>query len=183
MKNDVKQHFVTSLTLASYLAFILSWCSAGIYGIQTSTILEGNPKNNRYTRADEYFSEIYQGEILVPVNLLGAVGRPGVYHIPKQTDIVRLLALAGGTRADANLEDVTIRRRTSETERSININLKQVVEERGLGKPINLEANDIVLVAPKEPLISSNTLQAVGFVSSLLGLVVSSIVIVNQLKK
>ncbi len=144
---------------------------------------DGLTKGYSYTRADEYFSEIYQGEILVSINLLGAVGKPGVYHIPKQTDIVRLLALAGGTRADANMEDISIKRRSGETERVININLKQLVEDRGNGKPINLETNDIVLVAPREPAVSANTLSVVGLTASLLGLVVSSIVIINQLKK
>ncbi len=147
------------------------------------SLLENLKKNQNYTRANEYYSELYQGEILVPIHLLGAVNKPGVYHIPKQTDIVRLLALAGGTMVDANMEDVSIKRRSEETERVININLKQLVNERGMGRPINLEANDIVLVAPKEPVISNNTVAVVGLTATLLGLVVSSLVIVNQLKK
>lgn len=175
---------VSVLTATCYLMLLLALSPTRVTAAPpSSSLLEGATKSGMYTRADEYYSEIYQGEILVPVNLLGSVGRPGVYHIPKQTDIIRLLALAGGTRADANLEDVSIKRRSGETERTININLKQLVDERGSGKPINLEANDIILVAPKEPLISSNTVQTVGFISSLLGLVVSSIVIVNQLKR
>ena len=78
---------------------------------------------------------------------------------------------------------LSIKRRSGETDRVININLKQLVEDRGNGKPINLETNDIVLVAPREPAVSANTLSVVGLTASLLGLVVSSIVIINQLKK
>jgi hypothetical protein len=181
MKNVAVFQDVSKVTLVCYLMLLISFYSGRVVAVSHSLTADIS-KTSKYTRADEYYSEVYQGEILVPINLLGAVGRPGVYHIPKQTDIVRLLSLAGGTRADANLEDVTIKRRSGETERTININLKQLVEERASSKPINLEANDIVLVTPHQPLISSNTLQTVGFISSLLGLVVSSIVIVNQLK-
>lgn len=182
MKNTAVFQSVSQITLICYLTLLVTFCPERIRAVSPS-LTEDILKTSKYTRADEYYSEVYQGEILVPINLLGAVGRPGVYHIPKQTDIVRLLSLAGGTRADANLEDVTIKRRSGEIERTININLKQLVQERASSKPINLEANDIVLVTPQEPLISSNTLQGVGFVSSLLGLVVSSIVIIQQLKR
>lgn len=183
MKFAALRRFCAWVTAASYLSLVFALSPAMVWANTSASLVQGLSKTSMYTRADEYYSEVYQGEILVPINLLGAIGKPGVYHIPKQTDIIRLLALAGGTRADANLEDVSIKRRSGETERTININLKQLVEERGSGKPINLEANDVILVAPKEPMISSNTLQTVGFISSVLSLIVSSIVIVNQLKK
>jgi len=183
MKSISKSKMTISVTLWAYLFSFTLVTSRRSVAEFTPSIMEGVKQTQKYTRADEYFSELYQGEILVPVHLLGSVGKPGVYHIPKQTDIIRLLALAGGTRADANLEDVSIKRRSEETERVINLNLKQLVNEKGTGRPINLEANDIVLVSPKEPVISPNTVQVVGLTASLLGLIVSSLVIVNQLKK
>lgn len=182
MKPRYPFRLLNFFTLASYFFTVLFISPTAGYAINTN-LWDGSSKNGTFTRADEYFSEIYQGEILIPINLLGSVGKPGVYHIPKQTDLVRLLSLAGGTRADANLEDISIKRRNGETEKLINVNLRQLVSEKGTGKPINLEANDIVLVAPQEPSVSQNTLTVVSLVASLMGLVVSSLVIANQLKK
>lgn len=183
MKARYPFRLLNFLTLTSYFTTILLISPTAGYATSNSYVLDAASRNGSFTRADEYFSEIYQGEILIPINLLGSVGKPGVYHIPKQTDLVRLLSLAGGTRADANLEDISIKRRSGETEKLINVNLRQLVSEKSSSKPINLEANDIVLVAPHEPLVSNNTLTVVSLAASLLGLVVSSIVIVNQLKR
>jgi len=183
MKSAASLRRFAFITLVSHLTTLNPFLGRISSANASPNILEGLKRSQNYTRADEYYSELYQGEILVPIHLLGAVGKPGVYHIPKQTDIIRLLALAGGTRADANLEDVYIKRRSEESERVISLNLKQLVNEKGSGRPINLEANDVVLVSPKEPILSNNTLQVVGFAASLLGLIVSSLVIVNQLKK
>jgi competence protein ComEA len=184
MKIVFPQRWVSISTLFFY---VLATASIGqkIYGAQVGDSLMVSDTSSRskpYQRADEFFSEDYQGEILVPVHLLGAVGRPGVYHLPKQTDIIRLLSLAGGTRSDANLEDISIKRRNGESEKLIEINLKDLVKDVGSHKPINLEANDVILVTPQSPAVSNNLVNVVGFAASLLGLVVSSIVIVNQLK-
>ena len=51
-----------------------------------------------------------QGKPLITVNLISGVRSPGVYHIPIDTNLTQLLAYAGGTRSNAILSEISIRR-------------------------------------------------------------------------
>ena len=138
-------------------------------------------KTDKFLRAEEYFSEQFQGEILVSVNLLGEFGKPGVYHIPKQTDVMRLFALAGGSKSDADLENILVKRRSGDSEKVYKLNLREMMETP-VPKNLNLESNDVILINAKEPIISPNTIQVVGIVASVLGIIVSTVVLARGLK-
>src|SRR4051812_38256259 len=60
----------------------------------------------------EYVSGNFPGAVLIPINLWGAVGKPGIHHVPTRTDLVTLISLAGGPTGDASLGDVSIKRRS-----------------------------------------------------------------------
>jgi hypothetical protein len=129
----------------------------------------------------EYVSGNYPGAILMPVNLWGSVGKPGIHHIPTRTDLVTLLALAGGPAADAELDDVVIKRRNGKEELILKIDAEEVLTEAGVQSPV-LEANDIVIVPREKQVISNNTATLVGFTASVLGLVLAGIALNAQLK-
>lgn len=50
-------------------------------------------------------------QVLLPVNILGLVQKPGQYMVPLRTDLVSLIAFAGGFRDDAKVTGVKIIRR------------------------------------------------------------------------
>lgn len=137
---------------------------------------------DRYSRATEYFSEAVEGEILIPVHLLGAVSKEGVYHIPKQTDLVQLLALAGGTRPDSDLTNVTVKRRNTSKEEVHKLDFEKFVRTPQADSLL-LQPNDIVLVGAKEPLVSQNTLTLVGLIGTIFGIVLSGAILANQLSQ
>ncbi|MCI0696553.1 SLBB domain-containing protein [candidate division KSB1 bacterium] len=51
-----------------------------------------------------------EDELLIPVNILGFVNKPGQYMVPNATDVVALTAFAGGFKDDAKLNNVKILR-------------------------------------------------------------------------
>ena len=70
-----------------------------------------------------------ENELLMPVNILGPVNKPGQYMVSSETDLVSLIAYAGGFKDEAIIKDVKIVRRegtngTSETT-MINVDLEQ----------------------------------------------------------
>lgn len=50
-------------------------------------------------------------QVHLPVNILGLVQKPGQYMVPLRTDVISLIAFAGGFREDAKISGVKIIRR------------------------------------------------------------------------
>jgi competence protein ComEA len=65
-------------------------------------------------RAAEYIYRSSPKESLIGVQLLGAVKNPGIYYIPTNTDVLKLLALAGGSE-DADLSEILVRKNRSDS--------------------------------------------------------------------
>ncbi|MGH7491208.1 MAG: polysaccharide biosynthesis/export family protein [bacterium] len=62
------------------------------------------------TAASRYFLG-KENEFLMPVNILGPVNKPGQYMIPSETDVISLVAYAGGFKEDVKINEVKIVRR------------------------------------------------------------------------
>ena len=118
----------------------------------------------------------------MPVRLWGAVRQPGLHQIPSGTDLMQLLTLAGGPNADAELNDVTIKRSTKDGYKVIRVALNDFIESPN-GKAMELEPNDIVILPATKPFINSNTLTLISVITSIVGIVASSVIIANQIKK
>lgn len=132
-----------------------------------------------FSTTQEYFAEGYQGEVLLSVKVIGAVRLPGIYHVPKKTDLVTLVAMAGGTLPTADLEKVFIKRRAKDKESVVSVDLNLSLSKEGTAIPI-IEADDIVTVQAKEPVISQESLSILGFVASILSILISGLIINKQ---
>lgn len=141
-----------------------------------------NQKLQGYTRADEFYAESVPGEILVAINLLGAVRRSGIYHLPKQTDIIHLISLSGGITEQADLSRVTIKRRNKERERVILVNLDDIFQRPGTLSPV-LEAGDVVMIPLKEPPVSPSTITLIGLISSIISIIVSGLLLSKSISR
>ncbi len=125
-------------------------------------------------RGSEYVSGYYRGAVMAPINLWGAVSKPGVHHVPMRTDLLTFLTLAGGPSSDAQLNRVTIKRQGKNNEEVIFVDLEELLGNAGSRGPL-LEPNDIVSVAYKKPWISGNTVTVIGVVASLMGIVIGAV--------
>ncbi len=102
MKNilaSVQKLIVTFLFFTSFL-----FSSKGVAETASSFFEVKEPP-----RAAEYIYRSSPKESLIGVQLLGAVKNPGIYYIPSNTDVLKLLALAGGTE-DAELSEILVRK-------------------------------------------------------------------------
>ena len=141
-----------------------------------------NQELQGYTGADEFYAESVPGEILVAINLLGSVRRSGIYHLPKQTDIIHLISLSGGITDQADLSRVTIKRRNKERERVILVNLEDIFQRPGTLSPV-LESGDVVMIAVKEPPVSASTITLIGLISSIISIIVSGLLLSKSLSR
>ena len=136
----------------------------------------GTPKT---AGGNEFVSGDYPGAVLMKVNLWGAVGKPGIHYVPTQTDLVSLLSYAGGPMESAKLSDVYIKRWTGGKEQLLEVDTEELLKKPGVEPPV-LQANDIVVIPQKKPLISNDTSALIGVISSVLSIVAVSIVLVNK---
>jgi hypothetical protein len=120
-------------------------------------------------------------DLLMPVYLLGAVSKPGLYHVPNRTTLTTLLTIAGGPLADAKLGDLVLRHAgeggqagTGQVEK---IDFEKVISSEELRNPIFLGQRDVVLVPAKEPAVSQNTLLVLTLISGIVGILASSVAI------
>lgn len=139
-------------------------------------------------KGSEFISGYYPGAVLIPVTITGAVPRNGLHYIPTRTNLLKLIALAGGIKAEGgNLSQVTIRRVNGDDakenlkEEIIKVDLEKILETSGSRGPI-LQQLDMVDIPHRQPVIGNNTTLILGFVSSLLGIVVSAIVLTSVRK-
>ncbi len=143
-------------------------------------------KNSKYnlSSSSEFIFESYPNQELIPIRLLGAIKNAGLYHIPADMKLSTLLALAGGTTTDADLENIVVgndqqRAPTSnnnDEKKSLTINLEESLKN-GAATDYTLVPNDIVLVKNKSPMISNDSFRAISIVSVVLTSVLTGLLI------
>ena len=177
--NNQKSNDLCCFFYKSALPVLLSISLASLSPVYAQDIGEARApvtKVPRTIQALEYEASSIPGEVLLSVSILGAVGRPGVYRIPKLTELQRLLALAGGPLEVAQLDSVTIKRTVDDHPLIIHVDLKKELSEPSETR-FQLQSDDIIMVPAKEPLISSNTLAFFGVISTILTIIASAIII------
>ncbi len=152
-----------------------SWGQDLSSGLILSKELSGGHANY----GNEYVSGDYPGAILMKVNLWGPVGKSGIHFVPNQTDLVTLLSYAGGPTDSANLSDVRIKRWSGGQEKLITVDVSDLVRETGKESPM-LEANDIVVIPTKKPLVSQDTSALIAVISSVLTIVSVSLLLARS---
>lgn len=168
---------MTKVLLSIYLSLVLAAPGAFAQSPGERAAAAIPKRNQLWTQ--EYFADSYQGEVLVPVKVLGAVRLPGIYHVPKKTDLVTLMAMAGGLLPNADQEKVFVKRRTKDKEKVLSVDFFSSVSAEGATVP-TVEADDIVTVQAKEPLVSQESLTVLGFVASILSILISGFIVSKQ---
>lgn len=99
---------------------------------------------------DSYFTDDF-GNILMTVNVLGEVNRPGQVIVRESVDFSTILALTGGTRSSANLGRVVVARREPDSngKQAYLIDLKQYYKHGDRSMFIALKPNDTIIIPEK----------------------------------
>lgn len=145
---------------------------------QTQTALAQNSffEVKEPPRAAEYIYRSSQKETLISVQLLGAVENPGIYYIPAQTDLLKLVSLAGGTR-DADLTEVLVRKTDPSQKGVYELDLNKLMKSTSEVKPFKLAQDDFVYIPKKQPWISSDIAQSVTIISLITSIILTSVLI------
>ncbi|MBI2711874.1 MAG: hypothetical protein HYX41_03265 [Bdellovibrio sp.] len=130
-------------------------------------------------QGSEFISGDYPGAVLMRVNLWGAVGKPGIHFVPTQTDLITLMSYAGGPTESAKLGGVYIKRWSRGKEIVLDVDAEDLLEGTGTKPPI-LQANDVVVIPQKKPIISQDMGVLVSFVASVLSIVAVGIVLTRK---
>lgn len=119
---------------------------------------------------------------LISVYLLGAVAKPGLYHVPVNTDLISLLTLAGGATQNAETDEILIKgQNPGASRREIHFDLEKSMRDGGTGK-VMLASNDLVYVTPAKPALTTQALTYIGLVSSILAIVATGLIINDRVK-
>lgn len=91
--------------------------------------------------------------MLLPVNILGLVKKPGQYMVPFGTNLIALVAYAGGFQEDAKINDIKIIRyehlngKTDSTAIVLHVDLKRYFEAGDLRQIPKLMPDDTIVVS------------------------------------
>lgn len=157
----------SSITVLLYF-FIISQSKASQIDIQKTS-------NYNVNSSSEYIFESYPNQELIPIRLIGAIKNAGLYHIPSDMKLTTLIALAGGTTSDADIENIIIGN-DQKTKKSSTINLEQTLKSDA-ETDYTLKGNDIVLIKNKSPMISNDTVRTVSMVSIVLTTILTAMLI------
>ena len=127
-------------------------------------------------RAAEYIYRSSQKESLIGVQLLGAVQKPGLYYIPANTDILKLLTLAGGIE-DANLSEVIVRKIDPTQSGVYELDMNKFMHSSADVKPFKLTQDDLIFIPKKEPWISNDVSRTITLVSLVTSIVLTAVLI------
>ena len=105
---------------------------------------------------DTYFTDS-MGNILMYVNVLGEVYKPGQHIVRQDSDISSVLSLVGGPKEDANLEKAKLLRHKPDEDgtQTYPIDLESYFEEGDRSQFVELKPND-TLVIPEDKGLDTN---------------------------
>ncbi len=126
---------------------------------------------------DTYFTDSY-GNILMYVNVLGEVYKPGQHIVRQESDISSVLGLVGGPTEKANLKKAKLFRYKPDESgvQTYPINLKDYFKKGDRSEFVDLKPND-TLVIPEDKAVDTNTIVRIA---SLIVSVVSVYAIVTR---
>jgi len=99
---------------------------------------------------NSYFTDD-SGNILMFVNILGKVARPGQFVVRENADFSTILALSGGIAEDANLKKVLVVRHEPDNtgKQAYVVNLKSFYKHGDRSGFIALKPNDTIIIPEK----------------------------------
>ncbi len=126
----------------------------------------------------EYFNLNRDKRMTIRVNFVGGVARPGIHHVPDNTNLLDAVALAGGVQNDADPEKVLIKRKAKDKFETIEYDLADVLSDRDAPYP-ELRNNDTILIEGKSR-TTENVILGLSIVGSIVAIVSGYLIIADK---
>lgn len=143
----------------------------------------------------EYIFRNSPRDNLITVQVFGSVVRPGMYYVPEDTDLMKLLTLAGGVETTSELDEVVVRKMDSKPwagmksdyvkQKNANtyvVKVDDLLRKSTSVKPLKMSHDDFVYVPKQESFISNDFAKVVGLVSVVLTGVLTYVIIKEKSK-
>lgn len=139
-------------------------------------------------QASEYIFRSSPKESLISVQLMGAVNKPGIYYVPANTDLLKLITLAGGSSQMGDVSEVLVRKQDQKSWGSVNskavneykgayeVDAEKIIKYGG-ARDLKLAQDDFVYVPQKSTWVSSETTRNVTMISLVAGIVLTGLLI------
>ena len=116
---------------------------------------------------DSYFTDDY-GNILMIINVLGEVGRPGQVVVQESADFATLLSAVGGVTSQANPKKVIVVRKEPESDGTqvYKVDLKKYLKKGDRSSFVVLKPNDTVIIPEYKGLSLAMVNQILGVVTN-----------------
>jgi hypothetical protein len=160
-----------SLLIASVLVTSSVFAQEGVFTLK-----------KQVTNTQEYFAGAYPGAVMMKVNLLGGVHKPGVYNVPVNTELNSVISYAGGPTKEAELNEILIRSKQGSSYKVKKVDLKQFFADPK-ETPYQLRPDDYVYVHQNEDFINNDVFRASMVVSAIVGALLSAVLIDRALEK
>ncbi|WP_415063234.1 SLBB domain-containing protein [Bdellovibrio sp.] len=159
-------------------------CSSTVHAQEVGLLSDIKPPQ----QSSEYIFRSSPKESLITVQLLGAVNKPGIYYVPANTDLLKLITLAGGTTNGGDLSEILVRKMEPKTwaeikSKAINeyqgayeVDAEKLIKYGG-AKNLKLQQDDFVYVPPRTPWVSNEAARGITVVSVILGIALTAILI------
>ncbi|MCB9026652.1 MAG: SLBB domain-containing protein [Bdellovibrionaceae bacterium] len=128
------------------------------------------------TRLSEYFYNQNNVDVLVPVRLMGNVNKPGLYHVPSQTSMLTLLSISGGPGKNADLDNIKV---SSMDGKQNKLSLSQLINTEN---HFIVQQGDVVYIPDKHVTFDQNTLNAFTVITGIVSLLLTAVLVSEQLK-
>ncbi|KAA6232055.1 hypothetical protein FP507_02260 [Chlorobium phaeovibrioides] len=121
---------------------------------------------------DTYFTDS-MGNILMYVNVLGEVVKPGQHIVRQDSDLGTIYAVVGGANDAANMKKVRVMRYRPEKDEPLThtVNLKSYLETGDRSSFVELRPNDTIVIPKDKGLSFGRVAQYTGLAASVLTLV------------
>lgn len=128
----------------------------------------------------EYFNSNKDKRMMIQVNILSGVARPGIHQVPDNVNLMDALALAGGLTSEADYEKVFVKRRAADkaSYNTVQYDLQELIDDRKQGFPL-LQNQDTILIDAR-PKTDQKLLTALTIIASMVGIVSGVVLIKNS---
>lgn len=147
MLQDAWHAFLGVLLLFAFIFFASDSSFAAVEGA-----VGGDPVGGAtYPVMHDSFFTDDSGNILMVVNIIGEVARPGQFVVRENVDFAKILALSGGLRPEANLKQVIVARQEPDDagRQAYVVNLKSFYKTGDRSEFIVLKPNDTIIIPEK----------------------------------
>ena len=189
-KPTLRSQLLSLLTATAIIAQLVSPAAHAAGGRGDSVLDMKGPQQTA-----EYIFRNSPRDNLITVQIFGSVVRPGMYYVPEDTDLMKLLTLAGGVEPTSELDEVVVRKIDGKPWAAMNssyvkqknsstyvVDVDDLLRKSTNLKPLRMTHDDFVYVPKKEPFISNDFAKIVGIVSVVLTGVLTYVIIKEKSK-